>query len=390
VTRRAWIASACAVAALLWVVLFLQRHERPDFSDFHVYWVAGEKAARHQTVYDVEDHYQFKYSPFIALLWALPPFVGSERLWSALHYVVTGIGWYALLFWFARRADETRVWPLWAASVVVFSVAIRDELKLGQVNLWPFLLVLPAWVEGRADRTRFDGRGFWIGAAWALAVQWKLYALLLAPLWLLRRRAMVFAGAVATTALTLGAVPALVHGWTFAVSENVRWLASLTASSQSLLLSRYNVSVLGVLGKVAEGFGVHLGAWAYLIWLALVIAGLWVVVWAERRGRGGLRLFWSASFSWALVAVVTPLVWPYWQLLVAPLFLIYIARGTERGWRGDDSAIWAVVAAFAVMNWVQNSSVVHYGGGLVALIALLGDAYRRELRRATASPLETG
>jgi hypothetical protein len=29
------------------------------------------------------------------------------------------------------------------------------------------------------------------------------------------------------------------------------------------------------------------------------------------------------------------------------------------------------------MNWAQNSPVVHYGGGLAALLGLLGDSYRR-------------
>jgi hypothetical protein len=185
-------------------------------------------------------------------------------------------------------------------------------------------------------------------------------------------------------------VPALVHGWTFAVSENLRWLASLTDSSQALLVSRYNVSLLGVLGKAADGFGLSLGVWAYLIWVAVLVAGLWAVVWAERRNPDRLPLFWSASFAWALVAVVNPLVWPYWQLLAAPLFLIYLARGTDRGWRGDDSVFWPVVGAFTVMNWAQNSPLVHYGGGLVALLALLGDARRRASRTATATPLEAG
>ena len=102
-TRRAWVAAASAVGALLWLWLFLQPGERPDFSDFRVFWIAGSKAGLHQTVYDVEGHYQLRYSPFVALLWALPTLWGSEFLWSVLHYVATGIGWYALLFWFSRR-----------------------------------------------------------------------------------------------------------------------------------------------------------------------------------------------------------------------------------------------------------------------------------------------
>jgi hypothetical protein len=36
--------------------------------DFPVYWDAGKKSLLGQTVYDVAGHFQFKYSPLIALL----------------------------------------------------------------------------------------------------------------------------------------------------------------------------------------------------------------------------------------------------------------------------------------------------------------------------------
>jgi hypothetical protein len=65
------LAALTAIGALM-LVWFLNKHERPDFSDFKVYWIAGQKAARHLTVYDVQGHYQFKYSPFVALLWSVP------------------------------------------------------------------------------------------------------------------------------------------------------------------------------------------------------------------------------------------------------------------------------------------------------------------------------
>jgi len=142
-SRRTWIATASAVGALLWLWLFLHPRERPDFSDFHVYWIAGNNARLHLTAHAVEGHYQFKDSPFVALLWAPPTFWGNEFFWSVLR---------------------------------------------------------------ATTRAVYDGRGFWIGAAWGLALQWKLYALLLAPLWLMRRRAAVFSGAAAVTLLTLGAV----------------------------------------------------------------------------------------------------------------------------------------------------------------------------------------
>ncbi|HKU42189.1 MAG TPA: glycosyltransferase family 87 protein [Polyangiales bacterium] len=383
--KRLWIAAGSALGLVLLLWLFLKHGERPNFSDFRVYWVAGGKAAKHLTVYDVQGHYQFKYSPFIALLWALPTHFRSDYLWSRAHYIATSIGWFALLFWLAKRVDRARRWQLWAAGVAVFAVALRDELKLGQVNLWPFLLVLPAWFAGRkAPDDRWDMRGFWIGAAWGFAVQWKLYALVFGPLWLLRRRPAVFVGAIAVTLLTLVGALALAHGWSFAIAENLRWVDSLTASSQTLLVSTYNVSVLGVLGKLAQQLGVPFGAWAYIVWLALLAAGMAALVWSEQTARDSsdaLPWFWSASFTWALVAVVNPLVWPYWQLLVLPLFLQYFARGTERSWRGDSPLFWIVVGIFAIMNWAQNYDIVHYGGGLFAVLVLIADAYRQARSR---------
>lgn len=384
--KRLWLAGFGALAVALWLRLFLNPAERPNFSDFHVYWVAGTKAAQHLTVYDVHGHYQFKYSPFIALLWAFPTHVRSAYLWSRLHYVATGIGWLVLFYWLARRLDPKRALPLWAAACTVFSIAIRDELKLGQVNLWPFLLVLPAWFAGRRPHASrgFDARGFWIGAAWGFAVQWKLYALLLGPLWLLRRRPAVFGGAIAITVLTLGAAMALAHGPRFALEENLRWVQSLTASSQELLVSRYNVSILGILGKAAHAVGIPFGAWAYLIWFAVLALGLIALAWGEQAALAASERepwFWPASFIWALVAVVNPLVWPYWQLLVVPLFLIYFARGTAHGWRGDGRVFWLVVACFTITNWLQNTVVVHYGAGLAGSLVLLIDAYRQARAR---------
>ena len=381
-SKRLWIAALGVLGVALWLQLFSSEADLPSFKHFRVYWVAGAKAAEHRTVYDVQGLYQFKYSPFVALLWALPTRAGSFELWSWLHYVTTCIGWYLLIFWFAHRIDPKRAWLLFAAASAVFSLAIRDELKLGQVNLWPFLLVLPAWVVGRRVRAQsgFDWSGFLIGSAWGLAVQWKLYALVLAPLWFLRRRSMVFAGAVAITILTLGVAMALAHGPAFAIDENRRWIESLTASTRELLGMRYNVSLLGFLHKAARATGVPFGAWAYGVWLTVAALGFFVLAWGEReasRENDRLSWFWPASFAWALVAVLNPLVWPYWQLLAIPLFLIYTARSTADDWRGAGPVFYAVAGSFTVMNWMQRTWVAHFGGGLIALLVLLVGAYGR-------------
>jgi hypothetical protein len=389
--KLAWQAAALVVVVGTVAALFLTRANRPDFSDFNVYWVAGGKAAEHRTVYDVQGHYQYKYSPFVALMWSLPVTLlpGTKYQWAWLHYALSGIGWYALWFLLARSLDPRRAFGLWLTLLAVFSVGVRDELKLGQANLWPYVLVLPAWfARSRSSGQRgFDAGGFAIGVAWGLAIQWKLYALVLAPLWLLRRRAQVWIGALSVTLLTLLVVLSLAHGWQFAVDENARWLQSLTSSSEQLLISKYNVSALGIIGKWTAHSGDSPASWAYVVWGALALGWGAALVWAEREAAVRAEpylVFWSASWAWAAVVVLNPLVWPYWLLFCAPLFLAYVTEATAAGLRAAGLRFWLVCALFAGMSWAQNYAVVHRGGSLVAVLALMVDAYVRARARDSA------
>lgn len=378
---------ALAGVACLLLVQFRTREHRPDFSDFKVYWLAGAKAIAHHTVYDVEGHYQYKYSPFVALLWGVPHVLGGSRyLWALAHYAASALGFLSLWFLCARLLDrERRLW-LWLIALVTFSIGLRDDLKLGQANLWPILLVLPAWLSGARAREHkgIDSAGLAIGAAWGFAVQWKLYALVLGPVWLLRRRWSVFAGAIAFTLLSLGVALSAVHGPELAWQENVSWLRSLTTSSEELLLSQYNVSALGIFGKWGAQVGLAFGAWAYILWLMLACAWGLIVVWAEREAaaRGAAYLvFWSASWAWAGIVLLNPLVWPYWLNFCLPLFLAYVHEQTfTRGLRVDP-AFCVVVSVFLLANWLQNTVLVHGGLSFVAVCVLLFDAQRRARRR---------
>ena len=371
---------------------FSSRDARPNFSDFKVYWVAGEKAAEHRTVYDVQGHYQFKYSPFVALLWAPPAafLPGTRYHWAWLNYGACGVGWLAVFYVLARFCHPARTLAAWLSVWCVFTIGLRDELKLGQANLWPFLLVLPAWfirAPSKPRRPGLDALGIAVGAAWGLAVQWKLYALVLGPLWLLRRRVDVALGALAVTALTLGPVLALAHGWPMAMSENVRWLQSLTASSEYLLISEFNVSVIGVLGKWTGVAGGPVATHVYVVWAALAAAWAVTLVWAERdavRRAQPFFTFWSASWAWAGIVVLNPLVWPYWLLFCAPLYVAYLSDVLATGLRATDFRFWSVSGWFTLMNWMQNSSFAHQGGALSAVLLLQADAFARAYNRDRA------
>ncbi|HET8939171.1 MAG TPA: glycosyltransferase family 87 protein [Polyangiales bacterium] len=379
--------AARAAVALLMLVQFRAPGNRPDFSDFKVYWLAGAKTIAHQTVYDVEGHYQYKYSPFVALFWGLPHVLGGSRyFWALAHYAACALGFLVLWYVCARLLDRERSLWLWLIALITFSIGLRDELKLGQANLWPLLLVLPAWVSGARPRDArgFDARGFAIGAAWAFAVQWKLYALVLGPLWLLRRRWAVFAGAITFTVLSLGAALAAVHGGDFALQENISWLRSLTASSEELLISQYNVSALGIFGKWGLSAGLGFGAWAYVLWLMLAAAWGLILLWSERdaamRGKSYL-VFWSTSWAWAGIVLLNPLVWPYWLMFCLPLFLAYVHEQTLTRGLQLDAAFIIVVSVFLLANWLQNTELVHAGLSFVAVCGLMFDAQRRARRR---------
>lgn len=381
-----------ALAGLL-LAQWLDPQHRPDFSDFRVYWVAGQKALDHHTVYDVQGHYQYKYSPFVAWLWGLPHALPGKRYhWQTLHYAACGLGFAGVWYLLARALDRKRALWLWLGLLFVFSVGLRDELKLGQANLWPFLLVLPAWFTGprREPLRRIDGAGLAIGALWAFAIQWKLYALILGPIWLLRRRPYVWLGALGFSVLSLYGVLALAHGSAFAIAENERWVRSLLASSEELLISQYNVSALGIFGKWSRALGVPFGTWAYLVWALLLGVFCVSLFFAERsaaqRDQPFLR-FWSASWAWAFITVLNPLVWPYWLLLCVPLFLSYVAETTLRSPTPDRTFL-VVCALFTAANWLQNHSIVHNGASLVAVLVLLFDAGRRARQRKqpTRSP----
>jgi hypothetical protein len=371
----------------LMLAQFRAKDQRPDFSDFKVYWLAGAKAIAHLTVYDVEGHYQYKYSPFVALLWGLPHALGGSRyVWALLHYAACAFGFLALWFVCARLLDRGRSLWLWLIALVTFSIGLRDELKLGQANLWPLLLVLPAWVSGARNNKdkHFDWKGLAIGAAWAFAVQWKLYALILGPLWLLRRRWTVFVGAIAFTLSSQGLMLSLAHGGNFAWQENLRWLRSLTASSEELLVSKYNVSALGSFGKWGAHAGLDFGAWAYVLWLVLASAWGAILVWAERKAaaRGSSYLvFWSASWAWAGIVVLNPLVWPYWLSFCLPLFLAYLHEEALSRTAYPDLALVGVTLLFALANWLQNTALVHGGLSFVAVCVLLFDVQRRARKR---------
>jgi hypothetical protein len=169
----------------------------------------------------------------------------------------------------------------------------------------------------------------------------------------------------------------------------LRWVRSLTASSEELLISQYNVSALGIFGKWGLQVGIGFGAWAYVLWLALACAWGAVLVWSERNAaarESSYLVFWSTSWAWAGIVVLNPLVWPYWLTFCLPLFLAYVLEQALARSMWPNLIFVAVVSLFLLANWLQNTALVHGGLSFAAVCALLFDVQRRA-RQRTGQPL---
>ena len=353
--RRVWllrVVSWAALAAFLaWI--FFNHKQRPTFDDFSVYYTAGLKALSHHTVFDVEGFFQFKYAPSVALLFGVTFSQIPIPLSAYLFYAVSFLGWLALAgFWIRNLAQDTRSREaLWFAFLLIFGTPLRDELKLGQINLIPLALIsLIAW------RDSYRWSAWTEGIALSIAIQFKLYVLLLVPFYVWRKEFMQLLIMVLFTLVTNFGVLWSVHGWDFAIAENLAWAQSLTASSAALLYSRFNDSWIGVLGKHGIPDPLILGSW-----ILLVLAFL-AVLWHLRAQPSRKNI----AFVLVSICILNPIVWPYWMLLTFPAVLWLVNIGV----RQPPSWIWLAIAITGVVGLFQNQGVANHGGLLVACLML--------------------
>lgn len=341
-TRWARVGAIAGVLLFLWV-LFQPAHP-PDFSDFEVYYVAAGKALEHRTVYDVPGHYQFKYAPWTALLFGAL-YGKMPFLWASwIHYIGMAILTLLGIRWVSRKAGFTDLPPLRAIgwALLVFAVSIRDEWKLGQVNVDTLALLLPAFLAaGDPSRSR------WGALAFAHAILFKLYALIAIPWFVFRREWKLLQWTGVFLAVFLLIAPSVFYGPGFAASELVNWFRTLADSTGVLLLSSYNISVQGFASRWA---GEGIGAFS---WIATCVGFLWMT-WSARAEDG----FWG--FAWVLcgIPLLNPLAWPYWTFFAVPAFFLLWARRKEFGhWPFRASGILALTLFFQNLPSVRSNLV---------------------------------
>jgi hypothetical protein len=355
------------VGPLLFLVfalrLALVEMPHADLQDFKVFHAAGAKAVLGETVYDVAGHFQYKYAPWVALLFGYT--VSAFDLYPAYIFCFFAfLATWGLCF----RLLEERVSGLLLA-VLFFSNSLQHELLLGQINSVPmlafvtmFLLLARDEREPGAHRvsreTHRVARETIAGLLFCFAFSFKLVFLIAGPWLLLRKRYLTLVTAAAGfTALNLGLLGAH-SGLTFALSESMAWLVSLTRSTAEILTIEGNISILGLATKV-------LGH-------PLISQGLWLAAFAaygmvQYQLRAQPAPFQLALQSSALV-LLSPISWPNWVLFAAPALLWLWDRRESMGLsRGR----WAGAAVFVALSFQLQSKFASNGPKAAAIALLL-------------------
>ncbi len=292
--------------------------------DFEVFYKAGMKAFQHHTVYDVTDHWQYKYSPLIAYLFGATI---SQLNFSQAQMVFTvGLALLCplLLLWVLNSFErdvfkDLKLSLLKKMGLVLlfYGNSYLLELRFGQVNLIPFALLFGFFTLYSKTSPSDKPAVHWIkliamATLWSLAIQIKLYSAIIGGFLLFRKEFKLIA---LTLIVTFGLEFLLLsqfHDWQFTVSENWAWIKTLTASSKTLLPTGNNGSLLGLMSREP-----YIQEVAGPVWIALLLGYLWI----QYQVRNVHPL---VNFALNLLAILllNPLVWNYWTIFSAPAFLI--------------------------------------------------------------------
>ncbi len=318
--KRAWLAAGAIVllAALFWL------KGRTAMADFEVNYKAGGRLLAGETLYRTADeHWQFKYSPFSAVVY-LPlsflPLPAAKAVW----FFITAVAIAAVVLLSIKIMGRARPPTVLAAGLAAACLArfFLRELELGQINaIITVILLLMVLELGKLRRTGNSvGPEIRAGIYWGLASALKPYAVIFLPYLVLRRR---FRALVAGLAVIGGSlvVPAAFYGFRGLQTVLREWYETLSRSTPALFTTQDNVSLLALFSKWTQDPGLSgilfagaTGALA-LLTLAAVAKG--------KSVKDQLPL--DAALLLLFIPLLSPLGWDYTFLSAYPAILIVLS-----------------------------------------------------------------
>jgi hypothetical protein len=296
-------------AGIVFLALF-QFKAKDEMADFEVNYKAGHRLGLGETLYRTEDqHWQFKYSPFSALIY-LPlsflPVTAAKGVWYLL--IIFSTGTIVFLSWKLTGPSMRKRTPLAVLfSCLILARFFLREVQLGQINmLITAILMAMIWLivandhSGRASRER--SAGILCGLASAL----KPYAVIFFPYFILRRKWRVLGSGL----IILGGsfmAPSIFYGFKGNLDVLGEWITSLSQSTPHLLDSQDNVSLLAFLvkwtGNQPLSITIFGAAVAALIFMTLIFI---------LQGKsGGNSILPESALLLLYIPLLSPLGWDY-------------------------------------------------------------------------------
>jgi len=313
---RWWPAAAVAV---LWASLYMSVLNK-QMIDFEVNYRAGQRLSEGATLYPgplVDGHYEFKYPPFAALVYAPLSFLSlttAKGVWSFLILAASAALLGLSLKLVRMKAQSEHLALAFLSGLVLIRFFLR-ELQLGQVNVLALLLLLAmtAALVGLENSGPHSRGELVAGGLWGLAVAIKPYSLVFLPYFLLKKKWKALGSGLAILAAAF-LLPALFYGFEANVTVHREWIMTFSRSTPRLLTSQDNISLLALLSKWLGQGSAALTAWAVLVALLVL---LMLLILLRSRGLPRAALL-ECSTLVLLTPLLSPLGWDYTFLFALP------------------------------------------------------------------------
>ncbi len=306
---------------------------RGDVCDFKAYYVAATALCEHADPYVYAER-PYIYPPLFATL-CMPLASLSIEMAAACYVPVMALAVLLALFWgtqeFMERNGLQPRGALFAIALLITFVIMEDRIKsdlqMFQVNSLLLFLSIAAlrWLDRRPTLA---------GIALGLAMNIKVFPIIMLPYLLFRRRWKT-AAAMAGSTILFGLLPALVIGW----KTNLQYLAQSSGGFLTLLGVHLNVHKQAQIKDVTASYsvsipsgmvrmlGIEHSTLAWTLVTAILVSLILFGAWAYRR-HSLPRMHWPSPLQQqeppyrALVAME-------WALLVA-IALIFIPQTNSR------------------------------------------------------------
>ncbi|MFQ5721116.1 MAG: glycosyltransferase family 87 protein, partial [Candidatus Aminicenantales bacterium] len=174
---------------LILLSLFLFR-VKDEMVDFEVNYRAGHRIWLGETLYRAEDgHYQFKYSPFSALLYLPLSFLPLSLAKGIWYFLI--ILSYVFIFYLTKilLGVKKNFYLYTFLTFLILSKFILREIQLGQINaVTTMMVMIMVWFLITENKSFLvDHRG-WAGISGGLATALKPYALIFFPYFLIKKQ----------------------------------------------------------------------------------------------------------------------------------------------------------------------------------------------------------